>query len=198
MRLRTAAFTAVAIALAATTTPAIAAKKPAKICNLVTDAKGDGEWDNASMVKSDALDVISADIATGKTEFVAVLRVAAADLKSALVTDSYANLGYTWRMSGVANGNIYQFEARKAAGNSQELRHSVAVAGAGVSGYTFTVVGNSLIWKFKRSATTALARPKLVWTDFNASTAVLSTSADSAEVSKRKYPDRALSCVVAK
>ena len=198
MRLRTAAFAAVAIALAATTTPAIAAKKPVKFCNLVTDAKGDGEWDNASMVKSDALDVVSADIATGKSEFVAVLRVAAADLKSALVTDHYANLGYTWRMSGVANGNVYQFEARKAAGNSQELRHSVAVAGSGVAGYTFTVVGNSLIWKFKRSATTALARPKLVWTDFNASTAVLSTSADSADVSKKKYPDRAPSCVVAK
>lgn len=198
MRTRTALLAAAAVALAATT-PAVAAPKAKpkpkplpKLCNLLTDAKDDVNWSmGAGTVKSPALDIVSADIATGPTEMVAVLRVAKADTSA----DNYAKLGFRWRLGATGNGVRYEFEMSRGLA-TQTQRTSATVGGTAVA-HTFSVVGDAFVWKFKRAAAPAMARPKIVWGDFGANSNVLSSTSDNA-ASERKYPDRNPSCVVAK
>ena len=54
---------------------AVAAPKAKPVCNLVTDAAGDASVDPAGAVADDALDVVSVDVASDKTNITAVVRV---------------------------------------------------------------------------------------------------------------------------
>lgn len=194
MRARTAILAATAIALTATSTPALAAKKkPIKYCNLMTDAKGDGTWNTASVVSSPALDIISADIATGKNELVAVLRVASTNTAN----DNWRTLfGYQWALGATGSGTKYEFSMRRGIGTNPS---DIVTARVGDMNppVKFQIVGNTFVWRIKRSDVPALRRPKLFWTDFGANTKVFSSTADDGFNDKTKYPDRGLSCVKA-
>lgn len=193
MRARSALIAAVAVALAATTPAGAAVKKVTKICNIVVDQKGDANWGSGGgLVKPEAVDVLSADIATGAKEFVAVLRVAKIDFAN----DNWSNLGYSWRVGATANGFRYEFEKRRGMGPNPTESDTVTVNGVAVP-HTFAFVGNTLVWKFNRAAVKPMAKPKLVWGDFGAFGYVMSSTADNAS-SEKKYSDRAPSCVIAK
>jgi hypothetical protein len=194
MRARTALIATLAVAVGATTTPAMAAvkKKPVvKLCNLLTDAKDDGTWDTTAAVKSPALDVQSADISTGPKTLVAVLRVGSTNTKS----DNWANLGYIWNLGATAGGVRYAFQVRRGYGGLSQNTEA-SVSGVAVP-HTFAVVGNTFVWTIDRAKVPQMARPKLVWGDFAANSNVMSSTADTSS-SEKKYPDRAASCVVAK
>jgi hypothetical protein len=193
MRLRTALIAVTAVALAAPAAPAVAAKKKPvpKVCNLLVDDKGDGDWRmGGGVVSSDSLDIVSADISTGAKEFVAVLRLA----KAPSTSDTWSNLSYRWRMGASGNGVRYDFDMRRGFMNNPQ-NTSVSVGGQQVA-HKFAIVGDTLVWRFDRKLAPAMAKPKLVWGDMAANTNVLDSTADSA-ASEKKYPDRTPSCVTA-
>ena len=196
MRPRTALIAVVALALAVPATAEAAPrkkKKPAPLprtCLLLEDAKDDGDWNTVSTVKSPALDIQSADIATGPTEFVAVLRLGSTNFDA----DHYAKLGYIWRLGAGAGGARYEFELRR--GGTGTLNSVVTVGGQGVT-HTREVANNAITWRFKRAGLGALARPNLVFSTFGANSNVLSSTADDA-MSNKLYKDRQPSCVLAK
>lgn len=196
MRPHTALIAVVAVALAAPVPASAATKKkapppPPPACNLITDPPGDGK-SGSGLVNSDALDIISGDIATGKNEIVAVLR-----LKSNAFKDTWHYGGYTWRMAGTAAGQKWSFRAGNDAFGT--VRYAMEIGTTGIPQVTFEMgPGNTLVWRAKRSDVAALARPNLVWTDFSANTAWLSTPADQTELSKKVYKDKQPSCVLAK
>jgi hypothetical protein len=70
----------VCAALAAATGVAAAAPSPKPVCNLLTDAKGDGYPTTAAEAgpSDDALDILSADVATNAKQLTAVLRLSKA------------------------------------------------------------------------------------------------------------------------
>ena len=72
MRRRTTALLALTVCLATSGT-ALAAKAPAPVCNLVTDDAGDTGY--LAFPASDAIDILSADVASDGTKLTAVLRV---------------------------------------------------------------------------------------------------------------------------
>lgn len=195
MRPRTALIAVLALAAAAPGPASAATKKKAPLpppsCNLITDDAGDGKGMSGT-VTSDTLDVLSGDLATGKTELVAVLRV-----KSNAHKDTYHYGGYKWRMGATAAGQRWAFQANNDAfGN---IRASMSVGDVGVPLAGFEVgPNNTFIWRAKRSEIAALAKPNLVWTDFAANTAWLDFPADYTALSKKKYADKGRSCVVAK
>lgn len=68
-----------------------AAAKP--VCNIVNDVKGDADVANG-IGQDDALDILSADVATNKKSLTAAIRVVKASPKSA-----YYQYGVTWRLN---------------------------------------------------------------------------------------------------
>jgi hypothetical protein len=194
MRVRTALVVALVLSAAASSSATAATKKkPApKSCNMMTDVADDGDWNMAPTVKSKNIDILSGDVATGKTEFVAVLRLAELNFSS----DNWATLGYRWTFGATAGGARYEFEYRRS--NTGEFRSSAAIAGAGVD-YTVGIEGNAIVWRVKRKGVAPLARPNLIWTNLGANSQVMSSTADDAiGTDAKKYKDRAPSCVVAK
>lgn len=196
MRARTVILAAVALAVAGTS-PAIAARRPAppKICNLMTDAKGDGTWNMAPGVTSPALDILSADIATGRNELVAVLRMQTVDTAS----DTWRQaLGFEWAFGANGSGTRYEFKMRRGIGPNPSDIWTVTV-GDTTPKFTYQILNNNtLVWRLQRKDVPALNRAKLFWTDFGANTKALSSTADNASNPNSKYPDRAASCVTAR
>jgi len=195
MRARTVIIAAVALAVAGTT-PAVAARRaPVKICNLMTDAKGDGTWNVAPTVSSPALDILSADIATGRNELVAVLRMQTVDTAS----DAWRQaLGFEWAFGANGSGTRYEFKLRRGIGPNPSDNWSVTI-GDTTPKFTYQILNNNtLVWRIQRRDAPALNRAKLVWTDFGANTKALSSTADNASNPNSKYPDKAASCVAAR
>lgn len=194
MRARTAIFAAVAVAIAATT-PAVAAvrRPPAKVCNLMTDEKGDGTW-SVPGVQSPALDIISADIATGRNELVAVLRMQTLDTAS----DTWRQaLGFEWAFGANGSGTRYEFKMRRGIGPNPSDIWTVTVGDTSPK-FSTQIVGNTLVWRLQRKDVPSLTRAKLSWTDFGANTKALSSTADNASNSNAKYSDKQPSCVAAR
>lgn len=98
-RNRLIAIVAVAL-LAATTTPAFAAKKrPKPVCNLVKDAADDASVGGVGATTYDpSLDIVSADIGVSGTMLTAVIRV-----KDLTRSDTLGTTGRTWGLS-LSNG----------------------------------------------------------------------------------------------
>lgn len=192
MRIRTALVAVLAVAAVATV-PAEAAtkKKPVvKLCNLLTDVSGDGEW---SIVDTKGLDVLSGDIATGPKEMVAVLRVGTTELTD----DPYVALGYEFKLGADAMGARYVFRVTRSSRGGTRITPSASIAGTEVPVAAFKIVDSTYVWTIKRSDAPGMARPKLVWSNLGATTHVFGNGADGA-TSAKKYPDRAASCVIAK
>ena len=200
MRLRRTLLTALTVALAATTSAHAAVKKPITYCNLIKDSgTNDGRSTTYSFVTSPALDLQSGDIATGKNELVAVLRVANMNTSG----DNWVTIGgYGWVMGTEANGTAYTFSmTRRSMFNGGGDHPSVSIGGEGLDAkdFTFKIVnGKQLEWHVKRSALKALNKKSgQVFGAFFAHSEFQGSTADSADTSNAKYPDRGLSCVKA-
>lgn len=99
MKVRTGA--ALAVVLVAAGAPAAAAKaKP--VCQLVTDATGDATLADGTPNRA-ALDIVSADVATGARNLVGVVRLAS------VATDPTLATGVTYRLSWTAGGVPQEF-----------------------------------------------------------------------------------------
>lgn len=198
MRLRRTLLTALVVALAAATSASAAVKKkPITYCNLIKDKTGDGHSSTYGFVESPALDIQSGDIATGKNELVAVLRLGGTNTSG----DNWVTIGgYGWVMSANAGGTSYLFEMnRRSMFNGGGDHPTATIGGTRVDdkALTFKINGNNLEWHVKRSALTALNKKAgqvfngfMAHSDFNGSTA---DTADT--VAATGYPDRGLSCV---
>lgn len=197
MRARTVIIAVAALAVAGTTTPAMAARarRVPKVCNLMTDAKGDGTWNMAPGVTSPALDILSADIATGRNELVAVLRMQTVDTAS----DTWRQaLGFEWAFGANGSGTRYEFKMRRGIGPNPSDIWTATVGDQAVK-FTHQILNNNtLVWRIQRKDVPALNRAKLFWTDFGANTKALSSTADNASNPNSKYPDKAPSCVTAR
>lgn len=193
MRLRRLLVPAVLVALTAATGHAGAVTKS---CKLLKDDSGDGRSNNVSAVESPALDILSGDVATGKTEMVAVLRLGSTNTTS----DNYAFLaGMNWALGVKLNGTDYLFKAEMPPLGTT-WRKSVTVGDAAVAIKQFTVDGSSFTWKIDRSALKTLnVKPGQSFNQFHAVSNWNGSTADTALMPPTvKYKDRSLSCVVAK
>lgn len=97
-RLRPALAAALVLTVACTGLASAASKKPAAkpVCNLVTDPKGDGSF--IATPNSKALDVVSADIATGAKTVTAVIRV------DGMGSDPQTTLGVEYKINFTVGG----------------------------------------------------------------------------------------------
>jgi hypothetical protein len=96
---------ALAVAAAALAAPAAHAKAP--LCKQITDPAGDAyvSANPAKQPSYDALDVVSADVATGRHNLVAVLRLKTLKPDQTLLTGATYSLD--WRMAGVTQELTY-------------------------------------------------------------------------------------------
>jgi hypothetical protein len=180
---------AVAVSLAATGSSAFAVARPAP-CHLLTDPEGDGKWSlGGDVVQSPAVDILSADVATGARSIVAVLRVTTTDTAA----DPFATLGMSWSVTTEVRGRALVFRATRSYGPSNALRPSV-VGASSSSGLTLRTEPGSFVWTLPRSATELKPRGTILLQA--ASTSVGAFSADGAQANKT-YVDRAPSCVKA-
>lgn len=173
---------------------------PKKYCNLHSDPKGDVRY-YIPTIDSDALDILSADVATGKNELVATLRVVTTNTAN----DLDSKLGFKWGVGFTANGVDYEFGVARSSGGlvpgaKQIDSPSASIGGEHLDGklYTYKVEGNTFVWRVPRKNVKALAKPRLIFTTFRAGSMANGSSADNGSTPTSRYPDRALSCVKAK
>jgi hypothetical protein len=116
MNVRTLATAAVAVALVAGDAGfALAAKAkpkpPPPVCQQIKDDTGDSFFlsptNPAAQPTSDAYDIVSADIATGKRNLVAAIRL------KTLERDEYSSLGVTYIIEWDAGGTTHQLAYRE-------------------------------------------------------------------------------------
>lgn len=199
MRLQRAVLTGLVLALPTSTmTVADAAPRPpAKLCNLVVDDTGDYKGGTYSGQASNAVDILSADIATGKTELVAVMRVPTTDTSN----DTWRKLGsYEWLVGANLNGVDYKLKYKVNSQFANDTGVATAEVGNTTPPVTVTVKPTEIIWKIKRTDLPSLTkRPNQIFTAIRATTSVWGGSADTATAEQgTKYPDKAPSCVAAK
>lgn len=176
--------------LATVVQPAVAAKaKPKPVCHLVVDDKGDGRAQTGGQVlSSPALDITGADVATGKKQIVAVLRLATTKTEG----DPVAALGMKWSVHFKVRGTTYSFERRRVAGADQVYRYEFN--GQPVDGKEFPT---EVRFTADRARIPDLGKYKnLVVEGIAATSGVFVTNADAASTTK-KYKDLTPSCLKA-
>ncbi len=184
-------------AAAALLAPALPASgKP--VCNLVSDKAGDAVVGAAGQgAPAPSFDILSYDIATGKSTLVAVLRVKSTDAKA----DNAAALGIGWTVSFHVGDKSYSFEHRLAPqARGGTVTDTASVDGKPLAGVKVAVAPGSITWTVPRAAITPLkAKNAYVTGMFSQATSSLSHdwAPDSGTGSGVRYPDRAASCVKA-
>lgn len=197
MRSSRVALVAAVLAATVLAVPAVAAPRKAPACRLLADARGDGHDRAVEQIASPALDILSADIATGRSTVVAVLRLASVEIGSDVATVE----GARWALGVRSAGIPYAFEYRRSRlGDTYEVTHN----GDPVSGVTAVVdtKAATVTWTVGRTAFRSL-KPGAAFTDFSGVTSTLrggrKVDADAANAAKQtRYVDRGASCVVAK
>jgi hypothetical protein len=182
---------------------ALAAPKAA--CLQVTDVAGDGTSGGA-VPHRDALDILSADVATGKRNLVAVLRLASVAADPTLTTG--VSYRFAWRAGGVdqamtltqfSDGNrVSDFDPNTAFGANNDNRTPQLVVDQATNTITWSVTrkANPVLAKkgTKFSALSAAADPS-----FNIGapgfTATMSFVPGDTASSGKTYTDLAPSCV---
>lgn len=187
MRLRSAFCATATLGLVLVASPAHAST----YCNLVVDAVGDGQSGLVPVLKSDALDLVSGDVASGATTVVGVLRLVGTDTTN----DPIAALGLQWALGFDVDGVRYAFRLRQAGGISTTQTADL-VGPSGTSAVTFTVDATSITWTAPRTAFPELATPGASFSHLVGISSVFGGSADTM-ASTTAYPDQAASCVAA-
>lgn len=161
-------------------------------CPSLTDPAGDGQWDIASVVSSGKLDVLSADVSSGPTTVVAVVRLAS------FAPDHVDRLGIAWLAGWTIDGGRYEVELRQSAvtGTSYVAEYS-GPSGTGPVSYAIDATAATITWTIPRSALPVLATPGRVFSDLGAFSRVLSSSADNAFADGGFHTDGTTGCVSA-
>lgn len=183
MRLRSVLYLTVATGLLAASATAGAAPKP--VCNILTDASGDSS--------PNALDITSADIATGKTQVVGVVRVKSMQTES----EPTRLLGLKWTLAYQIAGTDYSFAMERTSnGLTSTDTASSMVAGETGPVPTLKVDATSITWTIPRSVVASLKKPKQLVGSIAAMSYLMRGSRDTA-ITSTKYPDLTPSCVKA-
>lgn len=189
MRPRSVLAGCAALALTGELSPAVAApKKPAPVCHLLTDAKDDGYAQaGGAVLRSPAMDIHGADVATGKRDVVVVLRLATTESAN----DPAAVLGMRWNVNFKVRGTQYSFERRRMAGADD-----VYVYGAPGSSDQVKVAETKteVRWTVPRAAIPELKKPRSVLENLAATNTVFTFNGDAA-TSPKKYVDLTPSCL---
>ncbi|MDQ1710873.1 MAG: hypothetical protein QOE45_323 [Frankiaceae bacterium] len=199
MQLRRFALAVLVLGVALPTVPAIAAAKPKPLpCKQISDDPGDGRI-NPLGLSSPALDILSADVSSGRNEVTATLR-----LKSAAVeNDNYLRGGAIWNFNVTVSGTNYSFYARwpSVVTVDPPALYGGLTAGSNQSSpvATFRRVGNDFVWTVSRAAINGLKKPKTSILVTGASSNADSLSADSAPAKPdTKYLDKTPTCLPSK
>ena len=193
MRLRHLAYGALALGLVSTTTSALAAAKPKPLCNLITDKAGDGKA--SGIIASDALDILSGDVATGKKTLVGVLRMKTTNAKG----DPAATLGMRMTLRFTVQGTTYVLWRRVSSAPANSDTFGMSINNVEVPDNLkpkVTMTATTITWTVARSQIVGLKKPKSLISELGSTTYINSTNADAAD-STAKYPDLAASCVKA-
>jgi hypothetical protein len=177
-----------------------AKSKPKVYCKVLTDKAGDGKSNLSPAVTSKGLDILSADIATGATTMVAVLRLG--DTNFSVTHDPWAAPGYYWDFATTAStAQSYVFSATRNVDGT--VTAGAAVDGSKVTLKSFHIdtTRNTFTWVVDRSVDKMLTQQHIVFKTFRARSEALGATADTAPdqaPTSNTYPDRASSCVPAR
>jgi len=173
--------------LAAVAALALGTPANALTCPMLTDNLGDGRATVVLGVESDALDIVSADLASGATTVSVVLRVAA------LPDDPILRLGVTWAVTWQIDGTALTVEARRPPGGN------AAYSGAfsyGPVAFAVDVAGGTFTWTIDRAAIPQLDTPRRKFMYLSATTKLSWQPADMGW-SAQTYVDRDPACITA-
>jgi hypothetical protein len=189
MRPRHLLLVAVAVSLL-TPLAATAASRPAVLCKLLKDDAGDGASSvGGAVIKSDALDLLGGDVATGKKTLVGVLRLKSVNTAS----DPMADLSMYWYLNFVVNGKTYSFERYRHGGVTNTYENTFHGAATPVT--VKSTANPPEVWfSIPRTAVPELKRPKTVIKGIAATSSVFVNNADAASTTS-VYPDQAPSCL---
>lgn len=194
MRVRLAVTCSLVLSLAATVTPALAGKPrpaPKPVCNLLVDDKDDGyATTGGAVLRSPAMDIHGADIATGKKTVVGVLRLQKADTSM----DPVAWLGMTWNLNFKVRGNSYSFERERPFGKNERFEYNAPGPAAPKVKETVTRTHLEVRFEIQRSAIPELKKPKAVIENIAVSGTVFFTNGDAGST-QRDYADLTPSCL---
>lgn len=174
---------ALLLCVTALTVAAAPAGAVPKCPSMLTDPQGDTTLRGAP--GTGWYDIVAGDVAGGRSEVVAVLRVAASD-------GSRHTLESEWQLGAVMRGVTYAFRASTDAAGV--VRFSVTVGGVPLPTASFqTGPGNTLVWRFKQDPSRRFAAGSV--TEMSAeTTATIPMDTAHAKVSRRS----GRSCVAAR
>lgn len=192
MRSRRIVLCTIAVGLVTTSASALAAPvKP--VCQLVKDVEGDGRSQGVPVFQSKALDILSADVASGKNTVVGTIRLKTTQTSG----DSMAALGMRWSLAFQIAGTDYSFTMQRAwsATGASSDSASSRMAGEGGPTPTLKVDATSITWTVPRSAFASLKKPKMAFSSIAAGSNIFGGNADSAIGGQVKYTDLTPSCL---
>lgn len=192
MRTRLALACLIAAGLTLPMSPVSAAPKkkkapppPPPVCHLLTDERGDGHPAATSALKSDALDITGADVATGRNTIVGVLRVATTDT----AMDPMAALSMEWNLSFIVKNKRYKFSRDRVAGAEEKYNYTFQ----GIPVKDVKENATEIRWTLPRTAVPELKSDKMIKT-IAATSGWFLTNADSGSTMKT-YKDQTPSCL---
>jgi hypothetical protein len=133
---------------------ALAAAKAS--CLVVVDAAGDGTSVNGTVPHRDSLDILSADVATGARNLVAVVRLGSVELDPTLATG--VAYDFTWRAGGTDQGfSLIQYpDGSRVASFYPDLGRDSTQSVPATA--TVDSTTKSLVWSVARKANPVLAK----------------------------------------
>ncbi len=197
MQLRRLALGALVLGLAIPAAPAVAKPKP---CKQISDIEGDGSVQpSGGLLTSPTLDILSADISSGKKEVTGTIRLKSAALEG----DNVARLGEGWNLTFTVSGTNYVFYARwtgAVTAGTPELTGGLTVGGnRSQPAATFRRAGDNLVWTVPRAAVHGLKKPKTYIYVTGANSSASSFSADTALAKPNtRYLDKSVTCLPSK
>lgn len=170
----------------------VATPAHALTCPLLVDPLNDGAFLGNASLQSAQVDIVSADVASGASTVVAVLRVRSLD------GDLLSNLGVEWSFGWKIGSTRYGVFARRTVGVNTTYIPAFTVNGAsaGPVHLAVDVVNDTITWTVDRSLLPDLATPGATFGDLAAITKLLSSSSDVA-FSTATYVDQSPGCIPA-
>jgi hypothetical protein len=192
---------AVALVLTGVAMPAFAKSAPKPVCNIITDAEGDAHRrplpavSQVTIFESPALDILSADIASGAKTVSVVIRMKTTDVS----TDPYAPLGYAWSFTFKIGPNQYAVQRKRAVSSSGSATYTDTLSSDGTpgalpAGTKVAMDGTSYSWVLPRGAFPGLKKKHVSFSNLQVTAAVGGSNADAAGALK-PYADRTPSCL---
>jgi hypothetical protein len=170
-----------------------------RACNLLKDADNDVTvlGPPGVLPPVPALDIKSADVATGAKKLVVIMRLASTDFKAS----QFGPFGVEYQLQFVIGDVTHSF-SHKLNANGSTYTDTATVGGTPISGLSMKVTGTTITWTVPRTAVPSLkpAKKKAVLTGFFAkatSTGAHDYAPDDSRPSTNTYTDRTPSCLAA-